>query len=588
MACVTFFWLSNSLSGKTGGAILSFPALIPLSVPSPVAMPAGEPVLPRMVSLLGRQMPMIVTLWLLGVILAVVRMGNGFRQLRAIRREKHRPLPQLLQIRLYKLKNMLALSRPVQLLGCRRIDTPVVIGHLRPVILLPLAMIGSVSLDQLEALIAHELAHIKRHDYLFNLIMRSLRILFFFNPGFLWLARYWENEREVCCDSLATELGIKPHCLAEALLGVRLQQRAWMGLTPAAVAHGSLRDRIRRLFGDPVRRNSGFGIGLPLLLIVLVAGIFLLGTPVRAAASEALFGLDLSLGDTEKDFGEKDSSLHAGEGQKDLKAMVEEMERLRVRIEALRKKKPGKERDTELARLEKQFTNLAGILLTSIPEPPPMPVVEVKPVEPIAPVAPPAVTEPVAPVQPPAPPEMSVAERLEFLNLEVEKLGKSLDETNLKKKSELLCRLKELQKTAEFSDQEKLAREYALQEEELERQESELKLQEEKLQRVKEREMKTLEEKLIRLEEEQRDMEKRLAVEENKIREFEANLTDYLLKHKLIRSTDELKDIEISGDSVKLDGKKLSESHHRAILKISEPFFGRKMKDPDHRIVIRR
>ncbi|MCR6679580.1 M56 family metallopeptidase, partial [Escherichia marmotae] len=79
------------------------------------------------------------------------------------------------------------------------VKTPLVIGYLKPIILLPFGTIASLSPDQVEAILAHELAHIYRKDYLLNMLQALIEILFFFNPAIWWMSDYVRVERENCC-----------------------------------------------------------------------------------------------------------------------------------------------------------------------------------------------------------------------------------------------------------------------------------------------------------------------------------------------------------------------------------------------------
>ncbi|RZM01166.1 MAG: M56 family metallopeptidase, partial [Pedobacter sp.] len=98
------------------------------------------------------------------------------------------------------------ISTPVQLLQSGITKVPLIVGHLRPVILIPLGMLNGLSGKEIEAILCHELAHIKRQDYLVNLLQSFAEILFFFNPAVLWISKLIREERENCCDDLALSI----------------------------------------------------------------------------------------------------------------------------------------------------------------------------------------------------------------------------------------------------------------------------------------------------------------------------------------------------------------------------------------------
>src|SRR5690606_25165454 len=104
-----------------------------------------------------------------------------------------------------RLSARLKLRVPVRLLESVRIDTPVAIGWLRPVILLPAAAVTGLTPAQLEAVLAHELAHVRRHDFVVNVVQRCVESLLFYHPAVWWLSANIRADREECCDDVALE-----------------------------------------------------------------------------------------------------------------------------------------------------------------------------------------------------------------------------------------------------------------------------------------------------------------------------------------------------------------------------------------------
>jgi bla regulator protein blaR1 len=125
---------------------------------------------------------------------------------------------------------------------------PVVIGHLRPVILLPVQLVTSLPLAQLEPILLHELAHIFRKDYFVNLLMTAIETLFFFNPAVLWVATLIRRERENCCDDLTIEHTGGTTDYIEALLCCQQLQQESPMLVPALMGQsGDLLMRVKRM-----------------------------------------------------------------------------------------------------------------------------------------------------------------------------------------------------------------------------------------------------------------------------------------------------------------------------------------------------
>ena len=104
---------------------------------------------------------------------------------------------------LERMAKRLGLARAVEVLQSTLVKTPVVVGYFRPAILLPLCVVTGLPEAQLELILAHELAHIRRHDYLVNLLQTLVETLFFYHPAVWWLSRQIRNERENCCDDVA-------------------------------------------------------------------------------------------------------------------------------------------------------------------------------------------------------------------------------------------------------------------------------------------------------------------------------------------------------------------------------------------------
>src|SRR5262249_22848328 len=140
--------------------------------------------------------------------------------------------------------------RSVALLESCRAVVPVVIGHVRPVILRPVGLLAGLPLAQIESILLHELAHIRRYDYLINLLQTSVEDLLFYHPGVWWISGVIRVERENCCDDLVVATHGDAHEYAVALAA--LEQNRWAPREAAlAATGGSLMNRIRRLLRQP-------------------------------------------------------------------------------------------------------------------------------------------------------------------------------------------------------------------------------------------------------------------------------------------------------------------------------------------------
>ena len=156
--------------------------------------------------------------WLLGVGLFLIRWIGGISYTYQLKSILSVPVREEWQLRVNQLAEQMGVKKYIPLLESARIEIPMVIGHLKPVILFPMGMISGLTPDQVEAIVAHELAHIHRRDYLVNVLLSSLEIFFFYHPIYWWISQRVADERELCCDDKAVEVTGNPRGYAEALV----------------------------------------------------------------------------------------------------------------------------------------------------------------------------------------------------------------------------------------------------------------------------------------------------------------------------------------------------------------------------------
>lgn len=164
--------------------------------------------------------PILVALYIAGVGVMCIKLAADLAQLRQIRKRQVLPADMAWEHYLARLTQQLQIPRKVKLLVSRHIQVPVMIGFLKPVILLPVAMFNNLSAEQLEAILLHELAHIKRNDYLLNIFQSIVETALFFNPFVWWISRYVRQEREHCCDDMVIAHNIQPLHYAKALVAL--------------------------------------------------------------------------------------------------------------------------------------------------------------------------------------------------------------------------------------------------------------------------------------------------------------------------------------------------------------------------------
>lgn len=201
-------------------------------------------------------LPGFVFCWLMGVLLLSIRLLGGWARTQTIKHSGEPLSDASWTQRLDGIIRRMELSRPVRLLKSALIEAPLVIGWLRPAILLPASALSGLSPQQLEAILAHELAHIRRHDYLVNLLQTLVETILFYHPAVWWISRCIRQERENCCDDAA--IAVCGDRIAYARTLTTLEElRGESSQLAMAARGGSLLSRIRRLVGLPERDVSG-------------------------------------------------------------------------------------------------------------------------------------------------------------------------------------------------------------------------------------------------------------------------------------------------------------------------------------------
>src|SRR5438270_2759214 len=230
-------------------------------------------------------LPWLVKLWLLGVAFLSLRSAGGFFLLeRERRRQSTIVSPRVLEI-CYTLQDRIGLRRAIAYCECKWLQAPAVIGWFRPVVFLPATALTGLSEDQLQAVIAHELAHIQRLDAFVNVFQVCLETLLFYHPAVWWLNKRIRAEREHCCDDTAVSLCGNPVEYARALT----LMEEWRSAPVFAMAanRGPLTDRIMRVLGLKTLGAGMRGIGLTGGLLCLSAAL-LAGNALLNLAHPAL------------------------------------------------------------------------------------------------------------------------------------------------------------------------------------------------------------------------------------------------------------------------------------------------------------
>jgi beta-lactamase regulating signal transducer with metallopeptidase domain len=241
---------------RPGTVAVSLPAARTDAVGVPaVVMPL--PAAPARIALreqVAKALPAVVGVWCAGVLLLSLRFLGGWRLVQRMGRSAL-PIGDAETLRRFTmLTRRMRVSRPVRLLESALVEVPTVAGWLRPAILLPAATLVGLSPEQLEAVLAHELAHVRRHDYLASLLQGAVETLLFYHPAVWWVSQRMRVERELCCDDEAVAACGDPIEYARALADLEALRPAptW---APAATG-GRLFERIARLVSAPAAHGA--------------------------------------------------------------------------------------------------------------------------------------------------------------------------------------------------------------------------------------------------------------------------------------------------------------------------------------------
>ncbi|WP_080059534.1 M56 family metallopeptidase [Spirosoma aerolatum] len=273
----TFFWCY-----KPALVIPALPAYGHKAILYPVRWQTVAQTVPwyqQLQQFLDVHLSQFVLIYLIGVGLFGLRLAGGWLYLQRLSQTALQPATKGWAQMTDRLRSALGIRGLIQVRESARIAVPMVVGVIKPVLLLPIGLAANLSIREIEAVLAHELAHVKRYDYAVNLLQSVVEVLYFFHPALWWLSARVREEREHCCDDLAVQVcGGDGRILAQALARIeelRLTQQ--MQAPPLAMAFASKRQqllhRVRRVLGVPTKpfiSNSSLA-GLTFVTILLMS-----------------------------------------------------------------------------------------------------------------------------------------------------------------------------------------------------------------------------------------------------------------------------------------------------------------------------
>jgi beta-lactamase regulating signal transducer with metallopeptidase domain/predicted nucleic acid-binding Zn-ribbon protein len=223
----------------------------------------------------NHNMPLIVTIWILGVAVFILRLLGGVSYIYYLKSRMNFPSDEYWTAMMHRLAAKSGITKSIELVESAMVRTPMVIGHLKPMILFPIGVINRLAPEEVEAILAHEIAHVMRHDFLFNIFQSVVEALLYFHPAVWWLSSQIRNERESACDEIAIELINSKLNYAKAL--VTVQEMAYYPLSPALAFAGQRKNqfvmRMQRILNQPYKTNIMEKLIATVLIVVVLFGL---------------------------------------------------------------------------------------------------------------------------------------------------------------------------------------------------------------------------------------------------------------------------------------------------------------------------
>ncbi len=243
------------------------------------------PLLERLAAAFDPFIPWMLRFWLAGAVLCLVRLQVGLSLTRRMRHAGISAVTPVLARSFATVQRRLGVTRAVTLVHSALVEVPTVLGWLRPLVLLPLNCCTGLTAEQVEAILAHELAHIRRHDFLVSVLQSVMEALLFYHPAVWWVSRQMRSERECCCDQLAVAATGDALLYARALSILEVQRSTYPQLALGANG-GVLIMRIARLLN--VRQPATQSLAAPIFILLLLASSAVaVGASARAESKPA-------------------------------------------------------------------------------------------------------------------------------------------------------------------------------------------------------------------------------------------------------------------------------------------------------------
>ncbi|MEI7582460.1 M56 family metallopeptidase [Runella sp.] len=262
----------------------------------------------------------IVLFWVIGASVLLLRLVGSWIYVQQLKAEGIRLTESRIQEMFRRIAAKLNIRSTVHLFESVRVSTPVVIGFIKPVVLLPVGLATGLTTKQIEAILAHELAHVKRFDYLVNLIQSLVEVVYFFHPALWWLSSRVRAEREHCCDDVAVQVCGDKLAFARALAEVEAFRQSPALAMAFASKKGMMLQRVKRVLGVTEKPQHRMSPNVLVLFVLLVFGVSVYafqqdGKPKQAKAKiskmkhNSIFNITEKEGGTRIEMNQENSKL---------------------------------------------------------------------------------------------------------------------------------------------------------------------------------------------------------------------------------------------------------------------------------------
>lgn len=239
-------------------------------------------------------------IWGAGVILFALRMLASLCYIKYLRHTSYAVARGEIAGMVSRLQESLGINKIVQIAASAKISVPMVIGHVKPLILIPIGIVTLMEIDEIEAILIHEMSHIRRHDYLVNIVLTVVEIIYYFHPAMWWISANIKSERENCCDDAAIQHGIDPVIYAKAL--VRLEDFRKSAVPSLAIPFISnkhqLLNRIKRILNMEQTKNDIREKSVSTIFLLAMAILF--STTINSQAGKEIDSAQINTSKPEK------------------------------------------------------------------------------------------------------------------------------------------------------------------------------------------------------------------------------------------------------------------------------------------------